>query len=397
MGKRILCSILILGLILAGCTPATPAAPATPETSSAAQASQQVSSDGGQAQTTEKKDGFVVGYSNCYIGNFWRSQYLEAIQAEFERYQAEGLLSDFTIANSNDDLTEQLNQLNQMVNSDYDAIIINPVSPTGVASIVEKAKEKGILVVFANDVAAYEGTYAIGNTQSGCADVETKWLMDQISGEGKIVMISGLAGNTTDTIRTERTMEILAEYKGVELIASAPGKWSQTESQSVMSTFLSTYKEIDGIILQEGSTGVFQAYVNAGLADKIPPVHGDYTHDFFKIWKDNNLNCISYPSTCSIGANAVRFTMGLLQGKKVKESALTINPLDPEKKLKNYVDLDPPYIVTTDGDDDKPYFKDLKNTEILSIDEALALCEGKPLTYLLDILFPKEAIEELFE
>ena len=65
-------------------------------------------------------------------------------------------------------------------------------------------------------------------------------MMEQIEGKGDIVKITGVSGNAADTIREQANDDILAEYPDVNVLTSAPGNWSQTDAQSVMTTFLST-------------------------------------------------------------------------------------------------------------------------------------------------------------
>ena len=86
------------------------------------------------------------------------------------------------ISNSNSDATEQLNQINAMIDSGVDAILIDAVSPTTIKSAVEKAKAKGILVVIANDPAAYEDTICVCGDNYTWQKIQAMWLMEQIEG-----------------------------------------------------------------------------------------------------------------------------------------------------------------------------------------------------------------------
>jgi ribose transport system substrate-binding protein len=111
-----------------------------------------------------KEPPYKIGYINGYYGNTWRTQFIEDLEAAGERYKEEGLISELVIGNSNNDSTEALNQMMSMVNDpDMDAIIVCPAAPTGIASGVEAAKAKGILVVSGNDPSYYEGVYGIFN------------------------------------------------------------------------------------------------------------------------------------------------------------------------------------------------------------------------------------------
>ncbi len=142
--------------------------------------------------------GFVIGYANGYIGNTWRSQMVDNFQQKAEELKQAGVIKDYTIANTDNDVTEQMNQLNSMINDGVDALIIDPVSPTSLTSVVAKAQEKGILVVISNDPAAYEGTYAVVGNNYSWFEIQTKWIAEKLGGEGDIVMIDGVSGNAAD-------------------------------------------------------------------------------------------------------------------------------------------------------------------------------------------------------
>ena len=91
----------------------------------------------------DKTEGFVIGYSNGYWGNTWRAQMVEDFEKRAEEYKESGVISDVMISNTNNDPTEQLNQINAMIDAGVDAIIIDAVSPTTIKSAVEKAQHEG--------------------------------------------------------------------------------------------------------------------------------------------------------------------------------------------------------------------------------------------------------------
>ena len=139
------------------------------------------------AEAEEKTEGFYIGLSNGYWGNTWRAQMVEDFETKAEEYKEQGILSDYMISNTNSDATEQLNQINAMIDSGVDAILIDTVSPTTIKSAVEKAKAKGILVVIANDPAAYEDTICVCGDNYTWQKIQAMWLMEQIEGKGDIV------------------------------------------------------------------------------------------------------------------------------------------------------------------------------------------------------------------
>jgi ABC-type sugar transport system substrate-binding protein len=139
----------------------------------------------------DKTEGFVIGYSNGYWGNTWRAQMVEDFETRANEYKEAGIIADIMISNTNNDPTEQLNQINAMIDSGVDAIIIDAVSPTTIKSAVEKAQHEGILVVVSNDPAYYEGTICV------CGDNYT-WQLHLAEDPGR------MAGGSTGRCRRNR-------------------------------------------------------------------------------------------------------------------------------------------------------------------------------------------------
>lgn len=349
-----------------------------------------------EQQTGSGKDkGFVIGFANGYFGNTWRSQFVENIEKEAEKYKKDGTIKELKIANSNADVQQQLNQLNSMINAGVDALMIDPVSAKSLGPVIAKAKAKNILVVITNDPAAYEGTYAVIGNNDAFWRIQAEWIANKLNGKGNIVQIDGLPGNTADQLRKEAAKDVLQNYPDIKVLSSVPGKWDQSEAQKAMSTLLSTYSNIDGILMQDVmAEGVLRAYEIAG---KKPPIMtGDYTFGFLRKWqKMPDLESIGVPYAPGVSADALNVTVNLLKGKKLKEEVLQPNPLD--KNLKNTIMVDPPYVVTKEAEPDAPWMKGLKFTKAISLDEAVKLGEGKPDGAALDATMTQEQIDSFFE
>lgn len=344
------------------------------------------------AENTASEDGFVIGFANGYWGNTWRAQLVEDFENRCEEYKAEGIIADYMVSNTNADATEQLNQINAMIDAGVDAIIINAASPTALTSAVQKALDKNILVVMGSDPAAYEGTYCVCGSDVAWQSIFTKWLCEKMGGQGNIVQITGTPGVSTDTLRQEASAAVLAEYPGITQLASMPGSWSQTEAQSVMTTFLSTYDNIDGVLTQDVmAEGIIKAFDNAGKEPCL--MTGDYVKSFFTLWSEmEGFESIGVPYACGMINTVLDVTVGLLQGEELDESKLQPNPMD--ESLVNAILLDPPYVVTLEGEQDAPWMEGLPNTQAITLDEALELLKDAPDTASLDGWMSKEEVLE---
>ena len=397
MKKRVLAAILagVMVFGLAGCGGSkNDSATSSDSAPAASEADASEASEADTSAASDKTDGFVVGFSNGYWGNTWRAQMVEDFEKQAEKYKSEGVLSDYMVSNTNDP-QEQLNQLNAMIDAGVDAIMIDAVSPTTIRSSVEKARKQGILVVVTNDPAAYEDTICVCGDNYSWQKIQAIWLAEQLEGKGDIVVISGVAGNSADTFRQQANDDVLANYPDINILASAPGSWSQTEAQSVMTTFLSSYDKIDAVLEQDVmGDGVLKAYENAGK--DLPIMTGDYTKAFLQKWSElPELNTIGVSYAPGNAVPALDITVRLLQGKTLKDGVLEPNPMD--ENLMNTVMLDPPYVITREGDQNAAWMEGLNGTKAVTLDEALELMADQAETAALDGWITEEEVDALFE
>ena len=397
MKKRVVALLLAAVMVFALCACGQKNEPA-PEKETEKPTSTEESKTPAEEPTPEeeqKTEGFVVGLSNGYWGNTWRAQMVEDFETKAKEYVEQGILSDYMVSNTNSDATEQLNQINAMIDAGVDAILIDAVSPTTVKPAVEKALAQDILVVIANDPAAYEGTICVCGDNYTWQRIQALWLVEQLEGKGDIVKITGVSGNSADTMREQANDDILAGYPDINVLAAAPGNWSQTDAQSVMTTYLSTYDNIDAVLEQDVmAEGVLKAYDNAG---KVPPIMtGDYTKSFLTKWSQNpDLNTIGVPYAPGNATVALEVAVRLLQGKELDESQLRPNPMD--ETLVNSIYVEPPYVVTREAQPDAPWMEGLKTTKAISLDEALELLADKADTAALDGYMSEEDVDTLFK
>lgn len=397
----VLC-ILLLITVVASC--AAPTAPATPATSQGqgAEVSEKPAGDdttGGDVKDVEAagEGEIVIGLANGYMGNTWRAQYVEEFEKKCEELKSKGIIKDYTVASTNTDVTEQMNQINNMIASGVNCIQLNPISPASVAPIQAACEAAGVMLVINTDPAAIDANLVevlVDNKQY--FEIMTKWFVEAIGGKGNIVHITGTPGMPADLVRQQVVEDILKGYPEIKVLATAPGSWSQTESQAAMSTFLSTYDQIDGVLTQDiMAEGILRAYETAGK--KPPTMLGDYTMSFIRKWKDMpDLNAMTTTFQPHGSAEGVQYAVRIMNGKKLKDGILGPNPLDAT--MNNAINLPPAYGVTyADAPADAKWKQGYDMTEFISVETALKVAEDVPDTGALGKTFDDADWDNMFQ
>ncbi len=336
---------------------------------------------------------FTVGVSNGYIGNTWRAQFVEDIQAVADDLVKSGDFKKVDILNSTSGAAGQIAQVNSLINAGVSALVINPVSGEALKPVISRAIDAGILVVIADDPLDHTGAINVVLDQGMFAKAPTDWMMDKLGGKGNVVSIDGLAGNTANDWRVRTREEVLKKYPDVKELAAITAGWDPAKAREAMTSLLSAHEQVDGVIIQDVmAEGVVRAYEAAGKP--LPAMTGDYVHSFLKIWKEKQIDAFAVSNPPGIGADALRVAAALLRGSKLKDDALQANPMKPD--LVNTIIIAEPVAISLKGETDKPWCT--KTTECISVDEALKRLDGKPDGQALDsFMTDAETLERYFQ
>ena len=349
---------------------------------------------GSQTRATPK-DGIVIGFSNGYFGNTWRAQFVDNAKACGEELEKKGVIKKLIISNTNS-ISEQIAGLNDFINKRVSAIVVTPRNANALLPIIKKALAQGILVVSGEDCPFPEAIVVTGD-QARMIGAPTEWLVEQLRGNGNIVYISGVAGETTDTVRNMTVHRILKKYPGIKLLAETPGDWNPTKANNAVSIFLSTHSNIDAVLAQDVmGLGIIQAYKTA--KKPLPIMTGDYTYGYLREWAKNpGLVTMTNDYAPGIAYDRINVTVRLLQGKKFKDEVVQASPLDT--KVKNTVMIPMPYVVVKTLPNPKAaWVKTLHPyTKIITLQQALKIGEGQADTAALDGHLSDKEIDALFK
>lgn len=68
-----------------------------------------------------------------------------------------------------------------------------------------------------------------------------------MDGKGKIIVLNGIAGAATDSLRWGGAEEVFKNYPDIEVLGSANASWDYAQGKAAVESMLSAYPEIDGV------------------------------------------------------------------------------------------------------------------------------------------------------
>ena len=376
--------VTIFSMILAACTTPTPAptqAPAAEPTTAvvapAAEATKAPEPTAAPAQPAEAKK-FTIGVSNPFISSEYRTQMIQELIDTNKEYMDAGITNELVIESADTDVAGQIQQLQNLMAKNVDAILVNPGDVSGLNATLQEALDKGIIVISVDQELDVPGVYNVGIDQKNWAKTSTKWLADKLGGKGDIVTIEGFPGHPANVARMDGVAEVLAGYPDIKVLATDTGKWDEATGQQVMSNFLAAYPNLTGYWTQDGmAIGALQAVMAANPA-VWPQGVGEGRCQFLRLWQEAlkmkpDFDSIAVANHPGVSPTGLRIAVNMLQGKQVDKTKL-----GGANGLSFVIPL--AAIITKD------------NLE----SEGMAMCEGKPDAYLLDNIMSDEEVQQYF-
>jgi ribose transport system substrate-binding protein len=273
---------------------------------------------------------YTIGVSNSFVGSEWRTQMIQNLQdvaAELSDDPELGIDVELIIESEDTDAAGQEQQIQNLVNQGVDAIIVNPGDAEALRLALEDAAAQGIVVVSVDQEIDGEGIVNVVIDQTEWARISARWLAESLGGEGDIVLIEGFVGHPANTARMTGVEEVLAEYPNITVVGRETGSWDQATGQQVMSDFLASLPNIDGVWTQDGmATGVLTAIQTANPENwplSTGEARASYVQQWAEILESNpDFQSIGVVNPPGVGASGLRVAVELLMGNAVDEAQL---------------------------------------------------------------------------
>lgn len=220
-----------------------------------------------------------IALSNSYIGNKWRLEmenvYKAALQMEPYASQVDG-----SWYNSGNNVTEQSQQISNLIASEVDAILIDAASPVGLNGILRQATARGIVVVAFDSAVTEPSVLKVNISQYQLGRTLALWLAKKLNGQGNVIMVTGVAGTQVDEDRNRGADDVWKTYPGIKIVNRFTGMWDSSTAERNAAAVLPSLPQIDGIWCQGGTDGVLKAFIAADRP--LPPTAGECENGFRK-------------------------------------------------------------------------------------------------------------------
>lgn len=191
----------------------------------------------------EEEKTYVIGMSQCNLGEPWRVAMNDQIAAAAAEYP----MFEIIYADAAQDNSKQIADIENFMQMGVDLIIASPNEATPLTDVIERAYNSGIPVILLDrkiDGDSY--TQFIGADNVYIGKVCGEYVADVLLPDGgKICMIEGLAGTSGNVERAEGFREGISKNPNLEIIATNNADWLREKAITVAEEMLQVYDDID--------------------------------------------------------------------------------------------------------------------------------------------------------
>ncbi len=277
-------------------------------------------SDTGRGHAGTPGDPWIIGMSQCNLGEPWRVQMDADVRAAAARH--DNLQVIFKDAQNNS-LTQRA-QVEEFVQQGVDLIIISPKEAAPLTRPVAEAYLQGIPVIVLDRAVQGESyTTFIGADNVKIGREAGKWIRETLNGTGKIVELKGLMTSTPGQHRNSGFLEglELEAHPGLEIVFSGEMQWLEPNARREMESALATNAAIDAVYAHNdpGAHGAWLAARAAGREDDMIFVGIDaLPHEGQQYVQQGILDAtFLYPTG---GAEAIETALAILSGEQVPKT-----------------------------------------------------------------------------
>ncbi|MBZ9771741.1 ABC transporter substrate-binding protein [Mesorhizobium sp. CO1-1-8] len=226
-------------------------------------------------------------HSESYQGNPWRVTVTKELKRLVDGLIADGTVSSFEVSDSNNDASQQINQIRAFIDKKCSIITSIPGSATALDDAIDAAAKAGIPFITAAGSATSPNAI---NVDSNYA----RWGYDMMTAIGKaqpdgasILLVEGIAGHPIVVQERQGADKALAENPKLKISRNVNGNWTANVTKTVVLQAIATNPAPIDAVWTTGSESrvVAEAFAEAGRP--APLITGSITGDALGYWKAN--------------------------------------------------------------------------------------------------------------
>jgi ribose transport system substrate-binding protein len=211
-------------------------------------------------QASERK---LVGFAQDTLGNDWRVAQVREVKQVLAEYPE----IDFIYTDAQGETSLQAHHIEKLAEQDVDLIITSPRDQDALTPVIEQVYRQGVpVILLSRSISNDSYTSFVTLNNRAIAQSAARYLVEQLEGRGKILMLEGVAGASTTQDRTEGFMQVVKDYPDIQ-VTKRTANFLRADAILAVSELIAEGVEFDAIYAQSDSmaTGARMALTQAGI------------------------------------------------------------------------------------------------------------------------------------
>ena len=184
---------------------------------------------------------YIIGVSQC-SEDIWRNW--QNAEMRMESNFHDGVELRFTTAF--DDSERQIQQIDSLVESGIQLLIVAPNQRSSVSSAIDRAYDKGIpVIVFERKTDSQKYTAFVSADNYEMGRLMGEYVVSRLNGKGNVMEIEGLKGSSSAEDRHKGFHEALDHYPEVKVVARFQGDWTEPTAYQAVKDYKGDLNNID--------------------------------------------------------------------------------------------------------------------------------------------------------
>jgi ribose transport system substrate-binding protein len=261
---------------------------------------------------------YKVFLNMSYSGNTWQAAAANGIKALAATPPYDKTV-EFKTVISGADVQHQISDLQSMIASGANAIILYPLSPTALNRVIKQGCDKGIVIFTYDSTVTEPCAHNVSNITARYGANTAQWMVNQMGGKGELIFNHGVAGTTVTKTYDEQAYGVFKKYPGIKIVGDFYGNWNDATSQEEVAKILAAHPNVDGIWTVDGTYGSLQAVLNNRPA-RMVVIAGQSNNGYRLMIADpamqaRGLKGISSSAGPAVGGYAFKLMMEVVTGK----------------------------------------------------------------------------------
>ncbi len=317
--------VFVVSMALAGCSapapaaesPAAPAATEAPASEAPAAPASEAPAAAPASEAPAAAGDIVIGFSQCTMASPFYVSHVDAAKAEAE---AQGV--ELVVADANEDVTKQNQDILDMLEKGVSVLILNAVDPDGVAPSLAKCAEKGVPIITVDRFVNGDVDVIVGRDNEVMGQAVGDAIVAAMGGKGKatgkILEVMGSGGDRVQEARSKGFHNAVDAEPGLEIVQTPYCDYVRSKAATATQDIIQNNSDIAMIYghNDDMALGALQVCEDAGMKVQCSGVDG--LMEAVEAIKDGRYLATSANDPFAFGRLAVQLAVKMAKGETVE-------------------------------------------------------------------------------